>query len=230
MRTNITGLAVALVILGTCGATARSAAANEPAEPLSPYARTGLAEADQTEAVFVGFVNARGSSTTARFQVGKTKAYGRWFPPGPPEHFYSGYHPSEIDQGVDGLSPATTYHFRLVATSEGGVTYGRDKTFRTLRAEPNLKTTHECSSPVNGVGGDPFIAIGGVQANTDTSCMVAIKAILHGGLRYRRSPTFHTKHWTCKTQERFSEGGGERLKCRRRAKEAFEFAWSPRGG
>jgi len=85
-----------------------------------------------SEAILVGFVNARGSSTTARFQIGKTKSYGRWFPPGQPEHFYSGYHPSEVEQGVDGLRPATTYHFRLVATSEGGVTYGKDETLRTL--------------------------------------------------------------------------------------------------
>jgi hypothetical protein len=45
---------------------------------------------------------------------------------------YGGYHPSEVEQAVDGLRPATTYHFRLVATSEGGVTYGKDETFRTL--------------------------------------------------------------------------------------------------
>jgi hypothetical protein len=101
----------------------------------------------------------------------------------------------------------------------------------TASAEPNLKTTHECDSPLNGVGGDPFNAVGEVRANTDTSCMVAIKAIHHGTLRTDgRSLRFHTKHWTCKTQERFAEVGGERLKCRRGTKEAFEFAWTGRGG
>jgi hypothetical protein len=228
MRSKIAGLTVALVILGTCGATARNAGANEPAEPQMPYARTGFAEADETEAVFVGFVNARGSSTTARFQVGRTKAYGRWFPPGPPEHFYSGYHPSEIEQGVDGLRPATTYHFRLVATTEGGVTYGKDKMFRTLRAEPNLKTTHECPEPLNGVGGSPFSAIGGLRANTETSCKLAVKAVHHGHLVNGR---FQTRHWTCKRQGGLGpEVEGERVKCRRGTKEAFEFAWASRGG
>jgi hypothetical protein len=128
-----TAFAAATFASGAGGQVASDAGANEPAEPLSPYARTGFAEGiDQTSAVFVGFVNARGSSTTARFQVGRTKSYGRWWPPGPTEHFYSGYHPSEIEQGVDGLRPRTTYHFRLVATNAGGTTYGRDETFRTL--------------------------------------------------------------------------------------------------
>ncbi len=132
LRVLIACLVVAAVALGPGGQVAE-AGAHVPAEPLSPYSRTGFAEGiEKTSVVLVGFVNARGSSTTARFQVGRTKSYGRSFPPGPPEHFYSGYHPSEIEQGVDGLRPGTTYHFRLVATSDGGVTYGKDETFRTL--------------------------------------------------------------------------------------------------
>jgi hypothetical protein len=133
LRFLIVGLAAALAGLGPGGAITGDAGANEPAEPLSPYARSGFAEVGSpTESLLVGFVNARGSPTTARFQIGKTKSYGRWFPPGPPEHMYGGYHPSEVVQAVDGLRPATTYHFRLVATSEGGVTYGKDERFRTL--------------------------------------------------------------------------------------------------
>ena len=124
--------AAGFFVLGASGQIAGEAAANEPAEPLTPYARTGFAYSiDSTEAVLVGFVNARGSETTARFQVGRTKSYGRWFPQGPPEHFYSGYHPSEVETGVGRLRARTTYHFRLVATNAGGTTYGKDKTFRT---------------------------------------------------------------------------------------------------
>jgi hypothetical protein len=132
LRFLIVGLAVAILGFGAGGCITGGAGADEPAEPLSPYARSGFAEVmSSSEAVLVGFVNARGSPTTARFQIGKTKSYGRWFPPGQPEHMYGGYHPSEVEQAVDGLNPATTYHFRLVATSEGGVTYGKDETFRT---------------------------------------------------------------------------------------------------
>jgi hypothetical protein len=124
--------AASFFVLGASGQIASGAAANEPAEPLTPYARTGFAYSiDSIEAVLVGFVNARGSETTARFQVGRTKSYGRWFPQGPPEHFYFGYHPSEVETGVGRLRARTTYHFRLVATNAGGTTYGKDKTFRT---------------------------------------------------------------------------------------------------
>jgi hypothetical protein len=105
-------------------------ATDEPAKALSPYARTGFAfGVGKTGVVLVGFVNARGSSTTARFQLGKTKAYGRRYPS---EYYFSGHHASELEQGVLGLRPRTTYHFRLIATNDGGTTYGKDKTFRTL--------------------------------------------------------------------------------------------------
>jgi hypothetical protein len=95
-------------------------------------------------------------------------------------------------------------------------------------AEPNLKATHECVDPLNGVGGDVNSAIGGLRANTETSCKVAVKAIHHGHLSRRG---FRTKHWTCKRQGGIGpEEEGERVKCRRGAKEAFEFTWATRGG
>ena len=129
----VTVLATAFSILAANGQVASAEAVDGPAGPLSPYARTAFAYGiGKMEAVLIGFVNARGSSTTAQFQVGRTKSYGRWFPPGQPEEFYSGRHSSEVEQGVDRLRPGTTYHFRLVATNEGGKTYGKDKTFRTL--------------------------------------------------------------------------------------------------
>lgn len=129
----IGAFAIAFSILAANGQVASAEAADEPAGPPSPYARTAFAYGiGKTEAVLIGFVNARGSSTTAQFQVGRTNSYGRWFPTGQPEEFYAGHHSSEIEQGVDRLRPGITYHFRLVATNEGGKTYGKDKTFRTL--------------------------------------------------------------------------------------------------
>jgi hypothetical protein len=122
--------ATAIFAFGASGQIASAVATDEPAEPLPPYARTGFAfGVDKTGVVLVGFVNARGSSTTARFQIGKTKAYGRSYLS---ERYFSGYHASELEQGVLGLRPRTTYHFRLVAMNDGGTTYGKDKTFRTL--------------------------------------------------------------------------------------------------
>jgi hypothetical protein len=130
---SLAASATAIFAFGASGQIASARAADEPAGPLSPYARTAFAYGiGKTVAVLIGFINARGSSTIARFQVGRTKSYGRWFPPGQPEEFYAGRHSSEVEQGVDRLRPGTTYHFRLVATNAGGKTYGKDKMFRTL--------------------------------------------------------------------------------------------------
>jgi hypothetical protein len=128
----------------TLSAPAPAAAPSDECE--LPYARTGFAEAlSGTEAVlYGGFVNARGSTTTAQFEIGPTEAYGRLFPR-IPEHFYVGWRHSELEQGVDGLRPGTTYHVRLAATNECGVTYGRDETFKTQPRQlrrPTILDTH----------------------------------------------------------------------------------------
>jgi hypothetical protein len=125
-------LSVAVIFLGGAGQAASGAETGGPRTPLPPYARTGYAELlDRTEGVLIGFVNPRGPETTAQFEVGRTRSYGASFPPGEPEHFYYGFHVKEISTGIDRLRPETTYHYRIVARSEGGTTYGKDKTFRT---------------------------------------------------------------------------------------------------
>jgi len=126
-------LSVAVIFLGGGGQVASGAAANESVRPLPPYARTAFAYGiGATEAVLVGYVNARGSETTARFQLGRSRPYGRSFPLGPPEHRYYGHDRSEIEAGAGPLRPGTTYHFRIVAKSAGGNAYGKDQTFKTL--------------------------------------------------------------------------------------------------
>ena len=126
-----------LVVPGAGGEIVGDAGANEPPNHCHRTRGPGFAEGiGQTSAGFVGFVNAPYDfvlPTWKRAIVDDPRADG--FPPGPPEHFYSRYQPSEIEQGVDGLRPPTTYHLRLVATSEGAVTYGKDEPFRTLPAE-----------------------------------------------------------------------------------------------
>jgi hypothetical protein len=48
------------------------------------------------------------------------------------EHQLTGFRNDEVAEAIPKLRPRTTYHFRLVAHSRGGTTYGKDKTFRTL--------------------------------------------------------------------------------------------------
>lgn len=125
-RLIVIGIAVA-----TLGAAVQGAAAEEPA-PSPPGARTTHAYALKTNAaVLLGFINPHGARTTFFFQIGRTTSYGRTYPPGAPEHFFGRSSPIEVEQAVNHLQPGTTYHFRLVATSDGGTAYGKGKTFRT---------------------------------------------------------------------------------------------------
>jgi hypothetical protein len=114
-------------------ARADVAMAGESGEPLPPYARTTYAEPlGARGAILLGFVNARGTSTTVQWEIGRTKSYGRTVPPTDLiEHFYGFDEPVDVEEVVVGLRPGTTYHFRLVAKSAGGTTYGKDRTFRT---------------------------------------------------------------------------------------------------
>jgi hypothetical protein len=56
---------------------------------------------------------------------------GRWVE-GVYEELLSGNRGEEVLEAIPKLRHRTTYHFRLVAHSRGGTTYGKDKTFRTL--------------------------------------------------------------------------------------------------
>ena len=61
--------ATAILILIFAGPIASGTAADEVAMPEPPYARTGFVLGNTgRSATFIGFVNARGSTTTAWFQ------------------------------------------------------------------------------------------------------------------------------------------------------------------
>ncbi|MGH7484450.1 MAG: hypothetical protein ACREMY_02455, partial [bacterium] len=100
-------------------------------QPWSPEAITQAAtNISSTEATLNGTVNASGASTTYYFEYGTTTAYGAKAP------VIGGSAGSESDrlavsQAVSGLKGTTTYHFRLVASNNEGVTYGNDLLLKT---------------------------------------------------------------------------------------------------
>lgn len=86
-----------------------------------------------TGATLAGSLDSNGGSATYRFEYGPTPAYGSETPPrsaGPT----SAEQP--VSEGVAGLSPATTYHYRLVAAGDFGAGAGADGTFTTAAARP----------------------------------------------------------------------------------------------
>ncbi|MFN8178376.1 MAG: hypothetical protein U0167_10615 [bacterium] len=85
-----------------------------------------------TSAVIGGRINPNGLATTAHFDYGLTASYGN-----STGDVSVGNDSIEhgIQMRISGLTPATEYHYRVVATSEWGTAYGIDLTF-TTRAVP----------------------------------------------------------------------------------------------
>jgi DNA-binding beta-propeller fold protein YncE len=91
-----------------------------------------------TRAILHGQVNPEGSDTTFHFEYGTTTAYGTTAPV--PDGDLGGRSSDQLaSTTISGLSPGTTYHFRLVAHNGLGTTDGPDNTFTTFEPpQPGL--------------------------------------------------------------------------------------------
>jgi alpha-tubulin suppressor-like RCC1 family protein len=100
--------------------------------PSAPSVETNAASSvTQTTATLNASVNPNGGEVSGcKFEYGTTIAYGSSAPctslPG------SGESPVAVSASVSGLSPNTTYHFRVSATNALGTSKGSDQTFATL--------------------------------------------------------------------------------------------------
>jgi len=74
-----------------------------------------------------GTVYPHGLSTTVYFQYGRTTSYGSRTP----NQTKTGNNYQNVNAIVTGLTPGTTYHFRIVASNAVGTRHGRDRTFTT---------------------------------------------------------------------------------------------------
>jgi hypothetical protein len=75
-----------------------------------------------------GNVDPNGGATSYWFQYGTTLSYGQQTPS---VSAGSGLIAVFVQAELTGLSPATTYHFRLVAANSGGTSFGSDRQFTT---------------------------------------------------------------------------------------------------
>ena len=95
----------------------------------NPVAVTSLATGlSPTGARLLGAVTPSRRATTWFFEFGTSTGYGRRTP-----DMDAGDGPNPVDVGADiaGLTAATTYHFRLVASNRDGTSVGADQTFTT---------------------------------------------------------------------------------------------------
>lgn len=118
----------------------------------------------RTSATISGSVNSEDVAlASCRFEYGTTSGYGQNVPcgstPGP------GSAPLEVSAALAGLAPASTYHYRLQATSATGEGTGADGTFTT-------------AAPSTAQLAYPSPSISGVPADGDR---LSCNANLHGG-------------------------------------------------
>ncbi|MFN4004804.1 MAG: DUF6701 domain-containing protein [Hylemonella sp.] len=115
--------------------------------PVGPAATTSPATAvTATAATLNGSVTPNDAATTVSFEYGPTTAYGSTIA-ATPATLAAGATASPVSAGLTGLLPGTTYHYRVVATSSAGTSYGADATFTTL---PALTKTASAASAQRG--------------------------------------------------------------------------------
>jgi hypothetical protein len=111
------------------------AASTEPADGVGP-----------DRATIHGTINPNGVPTKYFFQYGISTSYGAETSQQAAGSDTSS-HPVSAD--LHGLTPGTTYHFRAVASSNGGAAYGSDQTFTTSATSPaSVTSTPTASSPL----------------------------------------------------------------------------------
>lgn len=123
----------------------------------------GSSAVNTTVATLNGTVNDKGQSTTVTFEYGATTSYGTT----------TTADQSPVNTGVDtavsksisSLTPATTYHYRVVGSSSNGTSYGADMTFFTSAPATPTATTDAASN----VGNSGAVLNGTVNANNNST-------------------------------------------------------------
>ena len=120
--------------------------------PFLPDAETaGANEVTANEAVLMGTVDPNGEPTSYKFQYGTTTAYGNTVP-AVSEEEQTGSQPVEAEEGIAFLTPETTYHYRVIATSDAGTVVGPDQTLVTMaRTETPAQEAQRAQAEATGV-------------------------------------------------------------------------------
>lgn len=166
-----------LARLGSCGLLALTLIASisafaSLAKAAPPPATNSVSASNVTfsSAAFNGLIYPHGQPTNYYFQYGETTGYGVQTPLAPAG---SGTIAVKVSQQVGNLKPATTYHFRLVATSPAGTTDGLDHTF-TTKAVPLSLQIAGVPNPVPF--GEPFLVEGSLSGTGSANHAIVLQA------------------------------------------------------
>ncbi|HWX73734.1 MAG TPA: fibronectin type III domain-containing protein, partial [Solirubrobacteraceae bacterium] len=109
--------------------------------PVTPPTVTGAGASSltTTSATLTASVDPEGGEVSeCHFDYGPSSAYGASSECQPAPG--NGTSPVAVSAAIGGLSPLTTYHFRIVASNPGGTSFGTDQTFTTPPNPPTLAT------------------------------------------------------------------------------------------
>lgn len=113
-----------------------------------PSAVTGQASAiTRTSASLNAMVNDHGASTSVFFEYGLTNSYGITLSATPAT--VTGGSDQPVSAALAGLTPGSTYHYRVRATNSSGTTLGQNRTFTTPLVASGLLDT-SFAGVVNG--------------------------------------------------------------------------------
>jgi hypothetical protein len=99
--------------------------------------------ATQNAATLTGTVDTQGLATSYGLEIGLDTGYGAPIPYGT----LGGSITAPVNLSIEGLQPATTYHYRVYATNQDGTSHGADRTF-TTPAYPVLLTAPTPAPPI----------------------------------------------------------------------------------
>lgn len=102
--------------------------------PAAPAVSEPAATASGTTANLRARIDPNGQATVYRFEYGTTAAYGASTPE---REAGDGNVAKRFHEVVEGLAPATTYHYRVVAINPEGESASSDQTFTTAAADPS---------------------------------------------------------------------------------------------
>ena len=172
-----------------------------------PVATTGSAGAvGPGAATLSGTVNPEGLATTYRFEYGTSRSYGSKTPS---SSVPAGTEPVAVEARLDGLRPASGYHYRLIATSSAGTSAGADRILRT----PDLKLdgTYRVRTVVLA-GGRPFGQRRGQRASRNYRIRARCDRTACGKLKLRRQGRSGTFKSTLRRRGPGSWQGSERFR------------------
>jgi hypothetical protein len=110
----------------------------------SPTVISGAATSiAQTSVVLQGRVNPDGRATTFFFSYGPTTAYTA---NGASHSVGAGTKAVDVSETITGLTPGSTYHYRIVAVNGSGSAFGNDRAFTTAGPPPAAVVTNQATS------------------------------------------------------------------------------------